>query len=133
MSDTFAARADAIFGVLGNQNKAKEWSLDTAQGFKPGADDALDRGSSDDEAEEPVPESLPGADDSDEEQTYRLRASKCYRQAFEREEEEDEYDRVAAGASAGESRPARSMEVRRQLTVMRDPQQCIKCIIYIAL
>lgn len=111
MSDSFAARASAIFSTLGESAEKNEWKLDTAQGFRPGANDALDRDSSDDEAEEAEPQSLPGADDSDEEQEYRLRASKCYRQAFEREEEEDEYDRVATGHTADESRPMSSMEV----------------------
>ena len=110
MSGTFADRTNAIFAALSEPAKPSDWRLDTAQGFKPGAEDALDRDSSDaEEAQEP--ESLLGADDSDEEQTYRLKASSCYRRAFEREEEEDEFDRVAAGGSAQEQRPSRSMEV----------------------
>eukprot|EP00775_Hariotina_reticulata_P001090 gene1090-1426_t len=112
--DGFAARAASIFGALGGASGAPSvWQLDTQQGFNPGAEDALDGGdTSEEEGDDPVPKSLPGAAGSDDEEAEaNYRASVQYRQAFERELEEDEFDRQAAGSSdVDEARPLRSMK-----------------------
>lgn len=124
MSETFSARANAVFGVLDEPTKAGGWQLDPAQGFNPGAADALEQDSSEDGEEVPEAGSLPGADDSEEEQSYKQKASKCYRRAFEREEEEDEFDRVAAGSISQEQRPARSTEVCSSLGAIFGRPHC---------
>lgn len=61
-----------------------------------------------------------GAAGSDEEgieeaNQYRVQASCAYVRAFEQEEEEDEFDRQAAGSGDDSSKPLRSMEVGRAL------------------
>jgi hypothetical protein len=78
--DSFADRAASIFGALGGVSGAPSaWQLDTQQGFNPGAEDALDRGdTSEEEGEDPVPQPLPGAagsDDEEAEANYRCEAA----------------------------------------------------------
>jgi hypothetical protein len=53
--DGFAAKAKSIFSGLGD---AGGWQLNTAQGFRPGAEE---RDSSEEEDEAAAPQSLPGA------------------------------------------------------------------------
>jgi hypothetical protein len=53
--ESFAAKSKSIFGGLGD---AGGWQLNTAQGFRPGAEE---RDSSEEEEEAAAPQSLPGA------------------------------------------------------------------------
>lgn len=94
------SRLDAVFGSLGQSSWAVCSNVET---FKPGKD--VDEYSSDDEAERTAPQSVMPArmidsEDGEEElQECRAQAncSASYRKAFEKEEEEDAFDRFAAG------------------------------------
>ncbi|KAF6253062.1 hypothetical protein COO60DRAFT_1704001 [Scenedesmus sp. NREL 46B-D3] len=97
--ESFVAKTKSIFDRLGD---AGGWQLNTAQGFRPGAEE---RDSSEEEDEARAPQSLPGAVGSDdeaaeEERSYRAHASCAYVRAFEAEPEEDDFDRQAAGGSS---------------------------------
>jgi hypothetical protein len=114
-ADAFSSRVANVFGNLGcmHNGNGAGWTLQVGGAARAGG--AAEEQNSEDE--EAAPEALSGADSDEEQAAYACKASLSYRMAFEREEDDDEYDQLAAGGLhgrrlAGDCMPAGSTEVR---------------------